>query len=235
MDVTRKVDATPEQVWAVLEDGWLYPSWVVGASRMRAVGEDWPAQGQRLHHSAGLWPMVTNDETVSIESEPPRHLRLQAKGGPAGEGANGLADRAAGAGLRRADPGGRDEGPRPSRTRAAAAGRPCVPQQGDPARARLHRRAPVPPRQRRRSPRGVEGLPAPVRRARGAGRALTLPSTRRASPGARGRSPRILIPMIGPDRMISARGQGHGQGTGQGGRSSGPRVARVSKRPGSRP
>jgi hypothetical protein len=85
MDVTRKVDATPEQVWAVLEDGWLYPSWVVGASRMRAVGEDWPAQGQRLHHSAGLWPMVTNDETVSIESEPPRHLRLQAKGWPAGE------------------------------------------------------------------------------------------------------------------------------------------------------
>src|SRR3954452_1440247 len=85
MDVTRKVDATPEQVWAALEDGWLYPSWVVGASRMRAVGEDWPAQGQRLHHSAGLWPMVTNDETVSIESEPPRHLRLQAKGWPAGE------------------------------------------------------------------------------------------------------------------------------------------------------
>src|SRR4051812_21966206 len=85
LEVTRRVDAPPERVWAVLEDGWLYASWVVGASRMRAVGESWPAPGQMLHHSAGLWPVVTNDETVSLESEPPHRLKLQAKGWPAGE------------------------------------------------------------------------------------------------------------------------------------------------------
>src|SRR3954470_23100014 len=85
LEVTRRVDASPDRVWAVLEDGWLYPSWVVGASRMRAVGEVWPASGQRLHHSAGLWPMVVNDQTVSLESEPPRRLKMQAKGWPAGE------------------------------------------------------------------------------------------------------------------------------------------------------
>jgi uncharacterized protein YndB with AHSA1/START domain len=83
--VTRKVDATPEQVWAVLSDGWTFPSWVVGASRMRAVSDNWPAPGARLHHSAGIWPAVVNDETVSLECEPPRRLKLQAKGWPAGE------------------------------------------------------------------------------------------------------------------------------------------------------
>jgi len=85
LEVTRRVDVPPERVWAVLQDGWLYPSWVVGASRMRAVGESWPAPGQKLHHSAGLWPVVTNDQTVSLESEPSRRLKLQAKGWPAGE------------------------------------------------------------------------------------------------------------------------------------------------------
>lgn len=83
--VTRMVQATPEQIWAVLSDGWSYPSWVVGASRMRAVGGDWPAKGSKLHHSAGIWPVVVNDETTVLESDPPRLLRLQAKGRPAGE------------------------------------------------------------------------------------------------------------------------------------------------------
>jgi len=83
--VTRMIQATPEQVWAVLEDGWSYPSWVVGASRMRAVGEGWPGTGSKLHHSAGLWPVVVNDETEVLESDPPRRLLLQAKGWPAGE------------------------------------------------------------------------------------------------------------------------------------------------------
>ena len=83
--VTRMIGATPEQVWAVLEDGWSYSSWVVGASRMRAVAEDWPATGSKLYHSAGVWPLVINDHTEVLESDPPRRLRLQAKGWPAGE------------------------------------------------------------------------------------------------------------------------------------------------------
>src|SRR5919205_1282968 len=83
--VTRMVEATPEQVWRVLEDGWSYPSWVVGASRMRAVSDEWPAKGSKLYHSAGVWPAVLNDETTVLESEAPHLLRLQAKGRPAGE------------------------------------------------------------------------------------------------------------------------------------------------------
>ena len=41
----RSTTATVDQVWAVIADGWTYPCWVVGASRMRAVSADWPAAG----------------------------------------------------------------------------------------------------------------------------------------------------------------------------------------------
>jgi hypothetical protein len=83
--VTRQVQASTDRVWAVLEDGWTYPSWVVGASRMRAVDAAWPAPGSRLHHSAGVWPAVVNDETLVLDCDRGRRLRLQAKGWPAGE------------------------------------------------------------------------------------------------------------------------------------------------------
>ena len=82
---TRDIAATPDQVWAVLSDGWLYPVWVVGATRMRDVDEAWPAVGTALHHSAGVWPLVIDDETRVLDSEPGRSLRLRAKGWPAGE------------------------------------------------------------------------------------------------------------------------------------------------------
>ncbi len=43
--VERVINTTPQRVWDVLADGWLYPLWVVGATRMREVDEDWPAIG----------------------------------------------------------------------------------------------------------------------------------------------------------------------------------------------
>ncbi len=82
---TRYVDAPPAQVWATLADGWLYPGWVVGASRMREVDDHWPAQGSKLHHSVGIWPLLIDDETEVLESVPDRLLRLKAKGWPLGE------------------------------------------------------------------------------------------------------------------------------------------------------
>ena len=68
--------APAEAVWAVLADGWQYATWVVGASRVRAVDVGWPAAGTHLHHSFGLWPAVISDSTVSEEAEEPRHLVL---------------------------------------------------------------------------------------------------------------------------------------------------------------
>ena len=82
---TRPVSATPEQVWEVLADGWLYPLFVVGASRMRDVDESWPAVGARLHHSVGTWPLLIDDTTEVLEVEEGRRLLLKARGWPAGE------------------------------------------------------------------------------------------------------------------------------------------------------
>jgi len=82
---TRDIHATPGQVWDVLADGWLYPVWVVGATRMRDVDADWPAQGSKLHHSAGVWPLIVSDNTEVLDCAPGQYLRLRARGWPMGE------------------------------------------------------------------------------------------------------------------------------------------------------
>ncbi|TGN62802.1 SRPBCC family protein [Nocardioides eburneiflavus] len=82
---SRPVAATPEQVWEVLSDGWLYPLFVVGASRMRAVDDSWPAVGSRLHHSVGTWPLLIDDTTEVLDVEEGRRLLLLARGWPAGQ------------------------------------------------------------------------------------------------------------------------------------------------------
>ncbi len=81
----RILRCTPEDVFRVLADGWLFPSWVVGASRMREVEGAWPAPGARLHHSVGVWPILIDDATVVEEYEAPRRMVLRAKGWPLGE------------------------------------------------------------------------------------------------------------------------------------------------------
>ncbi len=81
---TRLVNATPEQVWAVLADGWLYPVWVVGAARMREVTGDWPITGAKLHHSVGLWPLLLDDHTEVLDSVVGKQLKLRARAFPAG-------------------------------------------------------------------------------------------------------------------------------------------------------
>jgi Polyketide cyclase / dehydrase and lipid transport len=81
---TRLMKATPDEVWSVLADGWLYPLWVVGASRMREVDETWPEPGARLHHSVGTWPLLLDDKTESVECHPGSMLKLHAHAWPAG-------------------------------------------------------------------------------------------------------------------------------------------------------
>ena len=83
--VTRVMKASPDQVWAVLADGWLYPLWVVGATRMREVDDHWPQEGAELHHSVGTWPLVIDDTTTVTECRAPTRLALQARAWPGGE------------------------------------------------------------------------------------------------------------------------------------------------------
>jgi Polyketide cyclase / dehydrase and lipid transport len=83
--VTHSVAASPAEVWSVLADGWQYATWVVGACRIRAVDPGWPAQGAKVHHSFGIWPLVVNDDTTVVSVAPGAELVLRAKGWPAGE------------------------------------------------------------------------------------------------------------------------------------------------------
>lgn len=81
----RRMACRPEDVFAVLRDGWVYPVWVVGAARMREVDAVWPEVGAKLHHSVGPWPLLIDDATVSEEWNPPRRMVMTARGWPIGE------------------------------------------------------------------------------------------------------------------------------------------------------
>ena len=79
IEAQHDTSASASDVWSVLANGWLYPSWVVGASRMRAVSAEWPAVGSRLHHSVGAWPALIDDSTEVLFAEEDRELRLLAQ------------------------------------------------------------------------------------------------------------------------------------------------------------
>ena len=83
--VEKHVGCPAESVAEILRDGWSYAAWVVGASRIRSVDDDWPAAGSTIHHSAGAWPLVINDKTVSRQWDGVGRLELQARGWPLGE------------------------------------------------------------------------------------------------------------------------------------------------------
>ena len=82
---TRQLRCRPQDVFDVLADGWLYPAWVVGATRMRDVDATWPEPDAKLHHSVGAWPLVLDDTTRSVEWAPPGRAVMVARGWPFGE------------------------------------------------------------------------------------------------------------------------------------------------------
>ena len=84
-EVQGYVAAPVDVAWAVLADGWGYASWVVGTTKIRSVEREWPAEGARLHHAVGSWPLVLKDETEVLVCEPGERLRMQARGWPVGE------------------------------------------------------------------------------------------------------------------------------------------------------
>jgi hypothetical protein len=83
---TRVLHCSPEDVFKVFSDGWSYATWVVGAARIRAVDEGWPAQGTQIHHSVGLWPMLISDNTEVEHVDAPRELQLKVRIWPTGSG-----------------------------------------------------------------------------------------------------------------------------------------------------
>jgi uncharacterized protein YndB with AHSA1/START domain len=84
VEVRRRINASPDAVFGVLGDGWTYPSWVVGAVRVRAVDDGFPAPGTRLHHCVGVWPLTIEDHTEVVACDPGKRLVLHARAWPAG-------------------------------------------------------------------------------------------------------------------------------------------------------
>lgn len=85
MATVRETTASCEEVWSVLSDGWSYATWVVGASRIRAVDPAWPSEGSKIHHSVGVWPAVLSDYTRSLGGHDGRELELEARAMPFGK------------------------------------------------------------------------------------------------------------------------------------------------------
>lgn len=83
---TRVMSCPPSAVLDVLNDGWTYATWVVGASRIRDVESTWPAPGSLIHHSVGVWPLLIDDTTSVEEQVAGRSLQLKVRAWPTGEG-----------------------------------------------------------------------------------------------------------------------------------------------------
>src|SRR4051812_9498647 len=83
---SRLIDCRPEDVFAVLADGWSFANWVVGSVRIRDVEPTWPAVGSKIHHSVGVWPVLIDDHSEVEHVEPPHFLQLKVRAWPTGEG-----------------------------------------------------------------------------------------------------------------------------------------------------
>ena len=71
------VAAPLEEVWAVVADPRTYPSWLVGAQRIRSVDPGWPRPGTSFHHTIGCAPLRLRDRTDVVSVEAPHRLVLR--------------------------------------------------------------------------------------------------------------------------------------------------------------
>ena len=83
-DIT--IDAPASAVYASLIDAWTYEVWVGGAKRIRDVDAAWPAPGSRFHHSVGVGPVMTRDETKMLRHERDKLVELEMQLWPVGQG-----------------------------------------------------------------------------------------------------------------------------------------------------
>lgn len=76
------IDATPEEVFAVLADPRSFARWVVGSQAIRRADADWPAPGSAFDHAVGIGPLRLKDHSVVQECDRPRLLRLLVRARP---------------------------------------------------------------------------------------------------------------------------------------------------------
>lgn len=81
---TITIDASAEDVFAVLADADSYGTWVVGSDTIRAADAGFPALGTRFHHRVGVGPIKTDDHTEVLAVNRPFLLELRANARPFG-------------------------------------------------------------------------------------------------------------------------------------------------------
>lgn len=80
--VSRKVEAPPETVFAMLSDPRALSYFILGTKTVRKFDARWPEVGTELHYTVGLGPLQVRDRTVVTECEPPHMLAMQPHLGP---------------------------------------------------------------------------------------------------------------------------------------------------------
>jgi uncharacterized protein YndB with AHSA1/START domain len=81
VEVTTR--ATPEAVYALLEEPRTYPDWLVGAQAIRGVDPAFPAPGATFDHRVGPNSLATvADHSEALEVDPPHLLSLKVHVGP---------------------------------------------------------------------------------------------------------------------------------------------------------
>ena len=77
------IEAPLAEVWDALLDVRAYPSWLVGAQKIRRVDDDWPVPGSAFHHEVGLGgPFTIADRTRCVEIDERRRLVLDVRARP---------------------------------------------------------------------------------------------------------------------------------------------------------
>lgn len=80
------INAPADAVYESLTDAWTYQVWVKGAKNIRDVDPHWPAPGSQFHHSIGVGPLMTRDQTKMVRCEANRLVELNVELWPLGEG-----------------------------------------------------------------------------------------------------------------------------------------------------
>ena len=71
-------------MFAVLDDAYAYPRWVVGARRVRDVDPSWPAVGSRFHHAIGTAAGELHDSSKVLARVAPERIVLEVRFRPTG-------------------------------------------------------------------------------------------------------------------------------------------------------
>ena len=79
---SRQVAASPREAFAVLTDPQTYPRWLVGATAIRDVDDNWPEAGSKFRHLVGFGPFQIADDTEVLDIDKGTMLRLKVRARP---------------------------------------------------------------------------------------------------------------------------------------------------------